>query len=68
MTTQSPSQTIPKQILVSLATAPLLVTLLGSKSMANLMAELGQLSEEIFRGDRLPLLPMQGNGQIVDEE
>ncbi len=68
MTAQPSSKTLPEQILVSVATAPLLATLLGSKSMANLMAELGQLSEEIFRGDRLPLLPIQGDGQIVDEE
>ncbi len=68
MTTQPTSKTLPEHILVSIATAPLLATLLGSKSMATLMAELGQLSEEIFRGDRLPLLPLQGDGQVVDED
>ncbi|NBO31290.1 MAG: hypothetical protein LVT47_09460 [Cyanobacteria bacterium LVE1205-1] len=60
---QSPS-TVPPQVLIGLATVPFLGTLLVSNSIINLMGELGQLSEELFRGDRLPLLPLKANGEI----
>ncbi len=60
---QSPS-TVPPQVLIALATVPFLGTLLVSNSIINLMGELGQLSEELFRGDRLPLLPLKANGEI----
>jgi hypothetical protein len=46
----------PTQILLSLGTAPLLLILIGGKAVATAMTELGQASEEIFRGDRLPVL------------
>lgn len=41
---------------LSLATVPLLAALLGSKALAEWGQELGQLSEEVFRGDRLPTI------------
>ncbi|HEY9641052.1 MAG TPA: hypothetical protein V6C57_11250 [Coleofasciculaceae cyanobacterium] len=47
---------LPTQILLSLTTAPLLLVLIGSKTLAAAMTDLGQASEEIFRGDRLPVL------------
>lgn len=47
---------ISPEILVSLATVPLLFALLGSKALSGLLQEIGQQSEELFRGDRLPLL------------
>jgi hypothetical protein len=47
---------IPTQLLLSLSTAPLLLVLIGSKTLAAALTELGQASEEIFRGDRLPVL------------
>ena len=43
-------------LLLSLATPPLLVALVGSKLVTEAVRELGLLSEEIFRGDRLPVL------------
>lgn len=46
------------ELLLSLATGPLLLTVLGTKAMTQLMQELGQLSEEVFRGDRLPILDL----------
>jgi len=42
--------------MLSLATGPLLLTVLGAKAMTQLMQEVGQMSEEVFRGDRLPIL------------
>jgi len=73
MNPSQPHESIASEILVSLATPALLLTLLGSKSMARLMQDLGQVSEEVFRGDRLPLLPLphdvsNGSGEIVDGE
>lgn len=47
---------VSPEVLLSLATAPVLVALVGSHMVAKAIQELGQLSEEIFRGDRLPVL------------
>lgn len=44
------------EVLIGLATGPVLVALVGSKVLAGAVCELGQMSEEFFRGDRLPLL------------
>jgi hypothetical protein len=53
-------QTVEKQtasqILISLGTMPLLVGILGARAIAATMREMGEASEEIFRGDRLPIL------------
>lgn len=47
---------IAPELMLSLATGPLLLTVLGAKAMTQLMQEVGQMSEEVFRGDRLPIL------------
>lgn len=47
---------ISSELLLGIATAPLLVGLLASKALAELMQDIGQSSEEVFRGDRLPVL------------
>lgn len=47
---------LPVELCIGLATAPVLVALVGGKALAQAVNELGQLSEEMFRGDRLPLL------------
>jgi hypothetical protein len=44
------------ELLISLATAPLLIGLVGGKVMAEVSQEIGRFTEEVFRGDRLPLL------------
>ncbi|MEA5535987.1 hypothetical protein [Crocosphaera sp. XPORK-15E] len=41
---------------LSLATAPFLLGLLVVHAVAEELLQLGQNSEEIFRGDRLPIL------------
>ncbi len=43
-------------VVLSLATLPLILGLLGAKNIYQALQSLGQASEEIFRGDRLPLL------------
>ena len=44
------------ELMLSLATGPLLLTVLGARAMTQLVQEVGQMSEEVFRGDRLPIL------------
>jgi hypothetical protein len=44
------------EVWIGLGTAPLLVGLLGARAIATAMQEMGTASEEIFRGDRLPIL------------
>lgn len=41
---------------LSLATVPLLAALLSGKALAEWVQELGEMSEEVFRGDRLPTI------------
>ncbi|MEB3310947.1 MAG: hypothetical protein VKJ02_12000 [Snowella sp.] len=48
---------MPTNLCLSLVTFPLLVGLGISQTLAKGMIEFGQASEEIFRGDRLPILP-----------
>ena len=41
---------------LSLATSPVILTILAAHLLSELMAELGKVSEELFRQDRLPIL------------
>lgn len=50
---------IPTNLLLSLGTIPVLAVLIGSKAIGKALIELGQASEELFRGDRLPMLEDQ---------
>ncbi len=43
-------------LLLSLATVPVLIGIVGIKVVTTTLRELGEVSEEIFRGDRLPVL------------
>jgi hypothetical protein len=65
------AKTQPTGILVSLGAVPLLVGILGARAIAAAMQEMGEASEEIFRGDRLPVLkiasPEVGNSQTGDQ-
>ncbi|NEP83606.1 MAG: hypothetical protein F6K17_11840 [Okeania sp. SIO3C4] len=56
LTLKTPSWKISSDILLSLATGPVLLGLLGNKAINELLPEIGLYSEEIFRGDRLPML------------
>ncbi|WP_228021627.1 hypothetical protein [Vasconcelosia minhoensis] len=44
--------------LLSLATVPLITTLLAGRLLADWAQQVGWASEEIFRGERLPVLPI----------
>ena len=57
----TPSWKISSDIVLSLATGPVLLGLLGNKAINELLLEVGLSSEEIFRGDRLPMLNFPQN-------
>jgi len=46
----------PHELLLSAATVPLLAGLVAGRMVNELMMGLSQASEEVFRGDRLPIL------------
>jgi hypothetical protein len=50
------SSLTPANLWLSLATAPFLLSLVAFKSLSQSLIEIGEASEEIFRGDRLPML------------
>ncbi len=63
-----PGVKIPTSLLLSLGTIPVLAVLLGSKAVLQVMREVGEASEEIFRGDRLPILELETqNSEQVSE-
>ncbi len=57
---------VPVDLLISLATVPLVVGLVGTKMLTQAAQELGQWSEEMFRGDRLPLLKFPSHPSSID--
>ncbi len=60
-------QTIsPYEIMLAASTVPLIVGLLALKSFSDALTGLGQASEEIFRGDRLPVLHLHTSTPIND--
>ena len=50
------STTLAGDVFVGIATIPLLVGMLAMKTGAEIMHKAGQASEDIFQGDRLPIL------------
>lgn len=57
-----PAIHFPCELVLGAVTAPFLLTLIAGKLISQGFQELGQLSEEAFRGDRLPLLKFPSNG------
>lgn len=53
---QTSESKFPVEIIVSLATGPLLLGVLCGKASLKFLQALGEASEEVFRGDRLPVL------------
>ncbi len=47
---------IPQSLLLQTGTASILLFLLAQKASQSALVVMGQASEEIFRGDRLPIL------------
>lgn len=49
---------IATELLISLSSLPLVSFLAIGQATASTLTEIGQASEELFRGDRLPSLPL----------
>ncbi|WP_073069867.1 hypothetical protein [Phormidesmis priestleyi] len=47
---------LDSEVLIGLVALPVLAGMVGVRALAEGLRELGSLSEEIFRGDRLPIL------------
>ncbi len=58
MTKSSSEILLLNQLSLSLLTPPFLLSVMTLNSLSRGLQELGEMSEEIFRGDRLPLLPL----------
>lgn len=52
-----PLLTIPQSFLLQIGTASILLLLTTEKATVKALESMGQASEELFRGDRLPILP-----------
>jgi hypothetical protein len=52
----SSAPVVSPSLLVSIAATPWLVTIVTLNTASGLLEQLGLASEEIFRGDRLPVL------------
>jgi hypothetical protein len=55
-TDKSPTLPGSPDLLLSLATVPVLLGIVTLKVVNTTLRQLGEMSEELFRGDRLPLL------------
>lgn len=53
-----PGCPVSADVLVGLLTPLLLVSLLGTRALSDLLLQLGLASEELFRGERLPTIPL----------
>jgi hypothetical protein len=51
-------------IALSLLTAPFLAGVVGARSLQAGLITLGEASEEVFRGDRLPVVHLQQQSEI----
>ncbi|NBD33561.1 MAG: hypothetical protein GVY17_11495 [Cyanobacteria bacterium] len=56
------------EIALSLLTVPFLVGLVGARSLQEGLISIGEVSEEVFRGSRLPLLHFQQQSEIEIKE
>ena len=50
------------------ATVPLLFGTVSARSLGQIFGALGEASEELFRGDRLPVLPFPTTGDELPAE
>jgi hypothetical protein len=75
ITTQSPPKaglnlvlfTIPQSLLLEIGIASILLLLASQKATVEALESIGQASEELFRGDRLPILPFPQDDDLVNK-
>lgn len=56
--------TIPQYALLQAGTASILLLLLAEKATVETLQAIGQASEELFRGDRLPILNLSDQNEL----
>lgn len=56
--------TIPQSLVLQTGTASILLLLLAQKATQSALSAMGQASEEIFRGDRLPILNFPNEDEL----
>jgi hypothetical protein len=59
---------VSPSLVVSLAATPWLLTIVTLNTVSGFLEQLGLVSEEIFRGDRLPVLHLPGSEISVTED
>ncbi|WP_295615164.1 hypothetical protein [Chamaesiphon sp. GL140_3_metabinner_50] len=57
---------VSPSLLVSMAATPWLSAIVGLQAAGNLLERLGVASEEVFRGDRLPVLHFTDRSEDID--
>ncbi|MBR8829651.1 MAG: hypothetical protein N5P05_001399 [Chroococcopsis gigantea SAG 12.99] len=57
----------PVNVWLSLATAPFLLGYLGVKNAQEWLIKFGESSEEVFRGERLPLIDFRDQPSEYEE-
>jgi len=57
---------IPQSLLLEIGTASILLLLTTGQVTVNALESLGQASEELFRGDRLPILPFPDDDESTN--
>lgn len=61
------SSSIPQFLLSEIGTASILLLLITGKWTVKALESIGQGSEELFRGDRLPILPFPDDSELPDK-
>ncbi|PSO48733.1 MAG: hypothetical protein BRC33_08935 [Cyanobacteria bacterium SW_9_44_58] len=56
---------VPVEVVLSVLTVPVLGGLIGARSLQQSLIDLGEASEELFRGDRLPILHFQQQKELT---
>jgi hypothetical protein len=64
----SSAPVVSPSLLVSLAATPWLITIVTLNAASGLLEQLGLASEEIFRGDRLPVLHLPVSEVSTDRD
>ncbi|BAB76561.1 hypothetical protein ACN23B_24390 [Anabaena sp. FACHB-709] len=57
---------IPQSLLLEIGTASILLLLTTGQVTVKALESLGQASEELFRGDRLPILPFPDDDESTN--
>lgn len=57
---------VPQNCLLQMATASMLLLFVADKTTSQALTALGEASQEVFRGDRLPLLNFPATEELTE--